>query len=122
MDELGQYFHLYRPSRWEAFCLAAGFDGNAVRDINALFDEHQHPDSRHYAATHALSLFNRLSEECLRPDQLRPRIEDPTLAALVRMYAAYVDSLHPTGQPASTDFALLQQEALDVLSRHDGAT
>ena len=37
VDELGQYFHLYRPSRWEAFCLAAGFDGDAIHDINALF-------------------------------------------------------------------------------------
>jgi DNA helicase-2/ATP-dependent DNA helicase PcrA len=122
VDELGQYFRLYRPSRWEEFCRAAGFDGNAVHDINVLFAEHQHPDSRHYAATHALSLFNRLSEECLRPDQLVPRIEDQTLAKLVRMYAAYVDSLHPPGQPASTDFALLQQEALNVLNGYDRAS
>ena len=121
VDELGQYFHLYRPSRWEAFVQAAGLDGDPVRDINALFEEHQHPGSRHYAVTHTLALFNRLSEECLTPDQIAPLVADPTLAGLVRMYAAYLDSLRPTGQPASTDFALLQQEALRVLDGHDGA-
>lgn len=121
VDDLGQYFHLYRSSRWDAFVQAAGFDGDPVRDINSLFDEHQHPGSRHYAATHALSFFNRLSEECLRPDQIAARIEEPTLAALVRMYAAYVESLRPPGQPASTDFALLQQEALNALNGHAGA-
>lgn len=122
VDELGQYFHLYRPGRWEALAQAAGFSGDPVSDINSLFDEYQHPGSRHYAATHTLSLFNRLSEECLRPDQIASRIEDPTLAALVRMYAAYVASLRPPGQPASTDFALLQQEALHVLNGHAGAS
>ena len=122
VDGLGQYFHLYRPSRWNAFCTAAGFDGNPVHDINSLFDERQHPDSRHYAATHALAFFNRLSEECLRANLLAPQIEDPTLAALVRMYAAYVDSLRPTGEPASTDFSLLQQEALNILNGFEGAS
>jgi DNA helicase-2/ATP-dependent DNA helicase PcrA len=37
------------------------------------------------------------------------------------MYGAYLDSLRPAGLPPSTDFALLQQEALRVLNGHDGA-
>ncbi len=121
VDELGQYFHLYRPSRWEAFVQAAGFDGDAVRDINALFDEHQHSGSRHYAVTQTLAFFNRLSEECLASDRVISSATDPTLTGLARMYAAYLDSLRPAGQPASTDFALLQQEALRVLDEQDGA-
>lgn len=121
VDELGQYFHVYRPSRWEAFVQMAGFDGDAVRDINALFEEHQHPGSRHYAATHALALFNRLSEECLTPEQVATADADPTLAALARMYGAYLASLQPAGQPPATDFALLQQAALRVLNGHDEA-
>jgi len=122
VDDLSQYFHLYRSSRWEAFVQAAGLDGDPVRDINVLFEEHQHPGSRHYAVTHTLALFNRLSEECLTPDQIAPLVDNPTLAGLARMYAAYLDSLRQPGQPASTDFALLQQEALRVLDRQDGAT
>jgi DNA helicase II / ATP-dependent DNA helicase PcrA len=121
MDELGQYFHLYRLNRWEAFVQGAGLDGDAVRDINALFEERQHPGSRHYAVTHTLALFNRLSEECLTPDQIIRSVAEPTLAGLTRMYAAYLDSLRQPGQPASTDFALLQQEALRVLVARDGA-
>ncbi len=121
VDELGQYFHVYRPSRWEAFVQAAGFDGDAVRDINALFEEHQHPGSRHYAATHALALFNRLSEECLTPEQVGVATNDPTLVGLARMYGAYLASLQPAEQPPATDFALLQQAALRVLNGHDRA-
>ncbi|MCX6032292.1 MAG: ATP-dependent helicase [Chloroflexi bacterium] len=121
VDDLGQYFHLYQLRRWEAFVQAAGLDGDPVRDINALFEEHQHPGSRHYAVTHTLALFNRLSEECLTPDQIAPSAADPTLAGLARMYAAYLDSLRPADQPASTDFALLQQEALRVLDGQDDA-
>jgi DNA helicase-2/ATP-dependent DNA helicase PcrA len=121
VDELGQYFHLYRPSRWERFIQAAGFENDAVEAINALFEEHQHPGSRHYAVMHALALFNRLSEECLTPDQVAVTGTDPTLQALARMYGAYLDSLRPAGLPPSTDFALLQQEALRVLNGHDEA-
>lgn len=121
IDELSQYFRVYRAGRWENFCKTAGFGDNPVREINTLFGEHQHQDSRHYAATHALAFFNRLSEECLQPKQLEPNINNPTLAALIRMYEAYIESLRPPGQPASIDFALLQQAALHVLNEHDGA-
>jgi DNA helicase-2/ATP-dependent DNA helicase PcrA len=121
IDELSQYFRVYRAGRWENFCKTAGFGDNAVREINTLFWEHQHQDSRHYAATHALTFFNRLSEECLQPKQLESKIGNSTFAALIRMYEAYVESLRPPGQPASIDFALLQQAAFDVLNDYDGA-
>ncbi len=119
LDDLGQYLYLYRPSRWEALTRKAGFDGDAASAINALFD---HPSSsRHHAVTNALALFNRLSEECLTSDQVMTLAAHPMLAALARMYAAYLNSLQPPERPASTDFALLQQEALNVLNGHDGA-
>jgi DNA helicase-2/ATP-dependent DNA helicase PcrA len=122
LDDLGQYFYLYRPSRWETLVQKAGFNGDAVREINALFDERLHPGSRHHAVTYTLALFNRLSEECLTPEQVIASVNsNETLASLARMYAAYLNSLHPPGRPASTDFALLQQEALRVLNSHDGA-
>ncbi|MFZ1595650.1 MAG: ATP-dependent helicase [Anaerolineae bacterium] len=122
VDDLGQYFRLYQLVHWEAFIQAAGFDGDAVQKINALFDERQHPGSRHYAVTHTLALFNRFSEECLTPAKITASVTDTTLSRLAQMYSAYLDSLRPPGKPASTDFALLQQEALRVLDRQDGAT
>lgn len=117
LDDLGQY--LYRPSRWEALAREAGFDGDPVAKINALFGHNS--GSRHHALTHALALFNRLSEECLTPEQVAAVADNPVLMALARMYAAYLSSLRRPGQAGMTDFALLQGEALNVLNGHDGA-
>jgi DNA helicase-2/ATP-dependent DNA helicase PcrA len=119
LDDLGQYLYLYRPSRWEKLACQAGFDGDAASQINALFGHNS--GSRHHAVTHALALFNRLSEECLTPEQVTAVADDPVLIALARMYAVYLSSLRRLGQAGMTDFALLQQEALNVLNGHDGA-
>ncbi|GIV69942.1 ATP-dependent helicase [Caldilinea sp.] len=119
LDDLGQYLYLYRPSRWEKLACQAGFDGDAASQINALFGHNS--GSRHHAVTHALALFNRLSEECLTPEQVTAVADDPVLIALARMYAVYLSSLRRPGQAGMTDFALLQQEALNVLNGHDGA-
>lgn len=113
VDELGQYFYLHKPAAWERFVQAAGFDGDANVLINELFGKNS--ESRHHAVVNTMALFNRLSEECLTPTAIAPRVEDSRLAGLVQMYAAYLDSLHPAGAPSRTDFALLQQEALAVL-------
>lgn len=119
LDDLGQYLYLYRRSRWDALTDEAGLDGDAAREINALFGGNS--SSRHVAVTNVLAFFNRLSEECLTPDQIVAMADHPTLAALARMYAAYLNALRPSGKLAMTDFALLQQEALEVLNGHDGA-
>lgn len=121
IDELSQYFHLYRPNRWDGFVQAAGFGEEAISEINELFEEAQHHDSRHYAVMHTLALFNRLTEECLPAAQVAQQATTQTLARLAQMYAAYLDSLQPDGQPPRTDFALLQQKALAVLAGHDEA-
>ncbi len=68
-----------------------------------------------------MALFNRLSEECLTPEQMAAVADNPALMALARMDAAYLSSLRRPGQAGMTDFALLQQEALNVLNGHDGA-
>ncbi|MDW8146596.1 MAG: hypothetical protein RMJ48_09915 [Roseiflexaceae bacterium] len=117
LDDLGQYLYLYRRSRWDALTDEAGFNGDAAREINALFGSNS--SSRHVAVTNVLSLFNRLSEECLTPDQIVDMADHPTLVALARMYAAYLDALRPSGKSAITDFALLQQEALEVRSKRN---
>lgn len=94
-----------------------GFNGDAAREINALFGGNS--SSRHVAVTNVVSLFNRLSEECLTPDQIVVMADHPTLVALARMYAAYLNALRPSGKPAITDFALLQQEASEVRSKRN---
>lgn len=75
LDDLGQHLYLYRPSRWEALTGEAGFDDDAAGQINALFGHNS--SFRHHAVTHALALFNRLSEECLMPDQVADVVDDP---------------------------------------------
>ena len=117
VDELGQYFHLYHPRSWDAFIQAGGFDGNPNLAINGLF--HVNSESRHNAVTNTMSLFNRLSEECLAPQAISALVADPIFASMVDMYAAYLASLRPEGAPARTDFSLLQQDALAVLEAHD---
>jgi len=115
MDELGQYFYLSRGRNWNELTRTAGFDGEEVEaEINLLFAGHASP-SRHRAVVNVMALFNRLSEECIDIEQALQRTDDETLEKLLRMYSAYRQSLAPENGPARTDFALLQQAALDVL-------
>jgi DNA helicase-2/ATP-dependent DNA helicase PcrA len=114
MDELDQYLHLYRQGQWRALTAAAGLETDANRTINGLFG---YPSvSRHQAVSNCISFFNRLSEECIEPDEARSKIRDRDLRKLVDLYEAYKTSLDSSdGRPPQTDFALSQQKALEVL-------
>ena len=117
MDDLGQYLYLYRRRRWEAVLEQAGFgDGeSANREINAYFARLQsrtsESPSRHDAVSNCIQLFNRLSEECIDPKEVRRRAKDATFRKLLDLYQAYRVSLSNDGVPL-TDFPLIQQEAL----------
>ena len=116
MDELGQYFYMYKQRQWEQLTQAIEWEDDARVDINQLFSNGTSSSaSRHSAVTNVIALFNRLSEECLDPRTLMPLVEDPTLERLLEMYGAYTTSLQPHVRLQQTDFALLQQRALSAL-------
>jgi DNA helicase II / ATP-dependent DNA helicase PcrA len=122
LDELSQYFHLYHPRSFQALMEAAEIP--EVADINAYFGivyKGQGSSSRHAAVTNCISLFNRVSEECLDYEDLSEQVGDGMMKRLLRMYGAYRVSLAPAGSPEQVDFSLLQQKAFDVLSAYPDA-
>ncbi len=138
LDELGQYFHLARNRNWAAVTERAGLGEDAAATINAIMGFQSR--SKHAAVVAAQGVFNRFSEECIDPEAALRRLaagdpaeasalaaayrplglETEQVAALLRLYAAYRDSLAGEGGRL-TDFALMQQEAQRVLDDFDGA-
>lgn len=116
LDELSQYLYLYRDGTWKDLVASVGWK-NANVEINRFFSGRS-STSRHFAVTNCISLFNRFSEECLVPSKMRSKTDDTTLRKLIDLYGSYRDSLDQ-GEPATTDFSLLQQEALHTLEELD---
>ena len=114
LDELKQYFYLYRRANWEELTAGLALDGDANTTINSYFGRYA-SQSRHLAVTHCIALFNRLSEECVDPREARRHTCDDTLKALLEMYAGYLGLLQGDGRAALIDLSLLQQSALDVV-------
>lgn len=133
-DELGQYFHISKNRNWNAITHAAGLDENPNVTINSIWDIPS--QSKHVAVVNCQGIFNRFSEECIEPELALQKLErdDPALQAhlehygiapqqvalLLRLYAAYRDSLQ-LEKARLTDFALLQQEALNILNAYPGS-
>ena len=120
LDELSQYFRIYRKSRWESLLEGLAIGSDSPLAINTLFGKKA--QSRHEAVTNCLSLFNRLSEECLDAPDWTDKIFDPALDETFRFlltgYERYRAALEQ--HPARTDFSLLQQEALKVIQGYNG--
>jgi len=119
MDELGQYFFVYRRAFWDSLCIAAGFaDGDeGIQEINRFFKnppKGEPSKSRHKAAVEIIALFNRFSEEYLDPDACAT--EDQTLKKILKMYGAYMKKLD---DEKKVDFSLLQKKAFDYISSID---
>ena len=96
----------------------AGLDGFDSKTVNAFFGATS--SSRHAAVTSAIGLFNRLSEECLRPGGPAPRRgQRPTSRPCSRMYAAYLDNWRQASARAHR-LLLLQQEAAAGARPFDG--
>ncbi len=111
MDELSQYFKVYRRSFWVELIKAGGFEDeqDAQRTINDyLMGKNFY--SRHLAAINVIKFFNRLSEECYSRGSIRT--DDKILESLLEMYGFYLYSLrNPQKNINSVDFSLVQQEA-----------
>jgi len=116
MDDLGQYLYLYRRRRWEELLEEVGFGETANEEINAYFARVQNRSSqspsRHQAVSDCIKLFNRLSEECVDPKEVRRRAKGRTFKRLLDLYQAYRDSLSNNGGVRLIDFPLVQEEAI----------
>jgi len=140
LDELGQYFHLFRRRNWESLTESIGLNGDDDNvTIYRVFKPGYRYDStsRHNAVTKCQAFFNRLSEECIDPtralEQLRAadpevmnycaqhNIDSEGLELLYRLYREYRQSLSDRQNVPLTDFALLQQAAFDTLTQLNGS-
>ncbi len=143
LDELGQYFHLFRRRNWEALTRSVGLNGDEDNvTVYRVFDPKFPYDStsRHNAVTACRDFFNRLSEECIDPACALDQLHDDDLdlishfiehgfdldgldglELLFRLYQQYRQSLVERPNVQFTDFALLQQAAYDVLEDFDGS-
>jgi DNA helicase-2/ATP-dependent DNA helicase PcrA len=120
MDELSQYFHLYNRFFWSEIVQAGEFDDeeNANREINDYLGN-RNSSSRHNAVTNLISLFNRFSEECLVPSEVKTK--DKTLKKLLKMYEYYLKSLIIDHRIRNVDFSLLQQRAFETIEKSKNA-
>lgn len=120
IDELTQYFQVYRKYRWETLTAGLELGDEAYLRINTLFGKQSR--SRHEGVMNCLSLFNRLSEECLSPSDWQGKTfymaDAEVFRALLTSYERYRATL--AEHPVQTDFALLQQEALKVVQSYTG--
>ena len=120
VDELTQYFLLYRKSRWTALTDGLDLGEEPFLTINTLFGKQSR--SRHESVMNCLSLFNRLSEECLGPADWSGKTfemaDAETFKTLLTCCERYRAGL--ALPPGKTDFALLQQEALRVVEQYSG--
>jgi DNA helicase-2/ATP-dependent DNA helicase PcrA len=118
LDELDQYLYLHRRRNWRELTALAGFAADPEQLINGVFGSPS--QSRHEAVSNCIALFNRLSEECFDPQRAVTTEKDPVFHNLIRMYSYYRKSLEDGGL-LRTDFALLQDYALQVLERSDAS-
>ena len=117
LDDLGQYFFLSGSQTWNYLLESAGFeDEEANQEINRFFDGGNGSLSKHKAVTNTRALFNRLSEECVDPALfLSEENNDLIFNRLLTMYKHYLHNLENGSVIPKTDFALLQQAALETL-------
>lgn len=121
LDELSQYFYVSRNRHWSSFVADVGF-GETQNEIHLAINSYfgKRSESKHQAVVNAISLFNRLSEECIDVGGCFDRVTDANLHSVLEMYARYVNALLTERAVPQTDFSLLQQEAYKMLLAFDG--
>jgi len=111
-DELDQYFLLYRQL-WGNFLELSEYDEEQTqRKINNFFYGSDFY-SKHLAVQNCISLFNRFSEEMIKPDDVDP--DDTIRDELVKMYDFYLSYLNAGNGIRIVDYSLLQQYAHDII-------
>lgn len=130
LDELSQYFHLSRNRNWRGILETGSLDEEAHQSINAIWG---HPSlSKHAAVVNCTSIFNRFSEECIDVETAKRLVRKSKkyygefelsaeqVELLLDLYAGYKNSLQ-LEHARLTDFALLQQEAFNLLEASEGS-
>ncbi|HNK64277.1 MAG TPA: ATP-dependent helicase, partial [Anaerolineales bacterium] len=130
LDELSQYFHLSRNRNWKGILEASLLDEEAHQTINAIWER---PSlSKHTAVVNCTSIFNRFSEECIDVEAAKKLarkskkhfgefdLTAEQVELLLDLYAGYKNSLQ-LEHARLTDFALLQQEAFNLLEANEGS-
>jgi DNA helicase-2/ATP-dependent DNA helicase PcrA len=113
LDELGQYFFLYKNRNWQELTSLLGKDEPELvhKHIDGYFNGKS--GSKHNAVGRCISLFNRFSEECLDPRQIKTK--NTVQKELLSLYQKYLDLLAQEDSP-TVDFSLIQKSAFDVIS------
>lgn len=129
LDELGQYFHVYKNRTWGALADEVGMsDEQLSTRVNTIFGLNS--ISKHNAVTNCISFFNRLSEERIDSSEaidatsqggldsylITHNAAREDIELLIRLYSAYRDSLEHSARYQLTDFSLVQQEAYSILT------
>ena len=119
-DSLSQYFHFYSRFFWADLIKTAGYEDeeSANKEINNYLSGWE-SSSRHNAVTNLISLFNRFSEECLDPNNIKT--SDRVLKKLLNMYEFYLQSLVVNERVSNVDFSLLQQRAQETIDKSKNA-
>lgn len=130
LDELSQYFHLSRNRNWRGILEASALDEEAHQTINAIWGHASL--SKHAAVVNCTSIFNRLSEECIDVEIAKKLVRKSKkhygeyelapeqIELILDLYAGYKNSLQ-LEHARLTDFALLQQEAFNLLEANEGS-
>lgn len=123
IDELEQYLFVRRRRTWEALLEAADLPVDDVEALAALMKAtfNESSKSKHKAISNLIALFNRLSEECIDPAEALRGVRQPEFKKLLKMYASYRQLLEPPDRPATVDFPLIQQRAMQTLEAYPDA-
>lgn len=142
LDELGQYFFLYKSRNWRQLCTSAGLQGTDEDNLTIykVFNPSFKFESttKHNAVTSCIGFFNRLSEEHIDPERALQQLQNGAtpelqaylkthkidgdgLALLLRLYYNYNLSLLAQGATSFVDFALLQRAAYERLNDFPGS-
>ena len=127
LDELSQYFKLYKKSFWiELLTVGDFYKGNdpdqEQTDAQEFITDYlgsRKKYSRHEAVNCIIKLFNRFSEENLDPATVKT--DDELLKRFLKMYVYYCSSHKKTEKIHTVDFSLLQQKAFNKICAYSGS-
>lgn len=127
LDELSQYFKVYRKDFWiDLLTIGEFYTGDdpdqEQTDAQEFITDYlgsRKKYSRHEAVKCMIKLFNRFSEENL--DVTTINTEDETIQRLLKMYQHYCESHKKSDKISTVDFSLLQQKAFNKIKSYTGS-
>ncbi len=128
LDELSQYFKIYKKSFWIELLTAGDFytgefpeqEQQEAQEFITEYLGRRKRSSRHEAVLCIIKLFNRFSEENLDCEVVKTK--DKVLQQLLQMYQFYCKSHIKTDKIHTVDFSLLQQKAFNKIKAFTGSS